>query len=64
MPRLKLTKMRIFVKDRFSELTQYILNIPENLGRYPNDELSEVCQTYSNLRIEQNANYEHNLYVI
>lgn len=36
----------------------YVLNIPEKLGRYTDDELFELCAANPDLRIERNANYE------
>lgn len=37
---------------------QYVLNIPEKLGRYTDDELFELCSANPDLRIERNANHE------
>jgi Uma2 family endonuclease len=37
---------------------QYVLSIPEKLGRYTDDELFELCSANPDLRIERNANYE------
>jgi Uma2 family endonuclease len=37
---------------------QYVLSIPEKLGRYTDDELFELCSANPDLRIERNANHE------
>ncbi len=37
---------------------QYVLTIPEKLGRYTDDELFDLCSANPDLRIERNANYE------
>lgn len=37
---------------------QCVLNIPEKLGRFTDDELFELCSANPDLRIERNANHE------